>query len=115
MGRLLACIIALWAAPSFAAAHCTAMFGDWHVKKGDVADVAVSATPDGKQDVRFRFTGSQMTQLTQRYLNKPLPMRIGTFKTDPVVRGVIAGHDGVIPSVTKKDADMIIQELGYCI
>lgn len=114
---ILSCCVIVWAASSFAG-ECTTTFGDWKLKKGDIASIEVTPSSSKPKyfDVSYSFADKDIfPELSKRYLDKALPVHIGAYSVSPIVRSIMYSNAAMIGDVTKKEADEISKELGYCI
>lgn len=113
-GALLVCCLG-WVSPVFA---CDVSIGDWKLAKGDVILVEIRDAGSGKVAVSVEFSGvagQKMTEVSSRYLNKKMPVHIGSYSSGPVVRMPIHGNEMMFDGTTVKEAKSIKTTLEGCI
>lgn len=117
IGKVVLMVICVVKATS--AGACDVSVGQWRLQRGDI--VAVKQNDNKrKQKLTVEFVlspkaGAQFADMTEQNIGKVLPLHIGAYKTEPVVRKKIRGGYMMVEPENKPQADQIEKDVKACI
>jgi hypothetical protein len=109
-----------------AANACDVTIGDWKVARGDIASAKrIEKTgeklPDlliGAFDIQIIFSnlaGKDFRKVTEKYLNKKMPIIIENYENAPMIHEPINSGQTIISAPSEIQANEILRNLRDCI